>query len=393
MGERMARAILDVVTGERYSCIGAARSSVHEDNGDMTGLADQLRPRIKAVDAYLKGAIVRLKRSPWDLYAASRAYFARPAKRLRPCLVMLAASACGGEEDAVVPAAAAVEVFHTWTLVHDDIIDADPVRRGGPAAHEIGAVAALEEFDCTRKDAGRYGRDVAILAGDVLQGWGLSMLLACADDARLDAGIVLDRARAFATELTEGVVRGEMLDIQLAMRDPETIRRSDVMRMMKLKTALLFRFPAELGASLALGRRPGRCPEAQALARFGEKCGLAFQLQDDILGVVGDPDKLGKPVGGDLRERKRTLVLMSALENANAKDRKTLLDFLGGPKPGARDIRRITDILRETGAIASARKLARRYACDGVRALDALGDSPSTRILRRIGEFMADRAV
>lgn len=359
----------------------------------MTGLTAQLRGRIEAVDAFLKDAITRLDRSPRDLYTASRAYFARPGKRLRPCLVMLAASACGGEEDAVVPAAAAVEVFHTWTLVHDDIIDADPVRRGGPSAHEIGAAAALEAFDCSRRRANRYGRDVAILAGDMLQGWGLAMLLSCADDPRLDGEIVLDRARAFATELTAGVVRGEMLDIQLSMKAPEEIRRSDVVRMMKLKTALLLRFPAELGASLALGKRPAGSPEAQALARFGEKCGLAFQLQDDVLGIIGDPDRLGKPVGSDLREKKRTLILLSALKKADAKDRKAILGFLARPDARASDIRRMTGIFRETGAIASTRTLARRYAREGVRALDVLGDSPSARILRRIGEFTVDRVM
>jgi len=306
---------------------------------------------------------------------------------------MLAASACGGQENAVVPAAAAVEVFHTWTLVHDDIIDADPVRRGGPTVHEIGAAAALERFSCSAQDARRYGRDVAILAGDVLQGWGLSMLLSCADDPRLDRDVVLDRARAFATELTEGVVRGEMLDIQLAMTDPQTIRRSDVVRMMKLKTALLFRFPAELGASLALGKRPPESPEAQALATFAEKCGLAFQLQDDILGIVGDPDKLGKPVGSDLREKKRTLILLAALERAAAGDRRTLLDFLSRPRPVPRDIRRTTRILRETGAVESVSRLARRYARQGARALNALRDSPSRDLLRRIGAFMTDRAM
>jgi len=359
----------------------------------MTDLIDELRPRVEAVDAFLKRAMAGLRRPPWDLYEASRAYFARPGKRLRPCLVMLAASACGGEEDAVVPAAAAVEVFHTWTLIHDDIIDADAVRRGGPTAHEIGAAAALEGFDCSRRDARRYGRDVAILAGDMLQGWGSAMLLSCVDDPRLDIEIVLDRARAFATELTAGVVRGEMLDVQLTMKDPRSVRRSEVVRTMNLKTALLFRFPAELGASLALGKRPQESRRATALGAFAEKCGLAFQLQDDVLGVIGDPDKLGKPVGSDLREKKRTLILLTALERAGPTDRRALLDFFTRPRPPAREIPRLIAILRDTGAIASATALAHRYVQQGLRALDALKESPSVRVLRRIGEFMVDRAV
>jgi len=354
-------------------------------------LAGILRERITMVEGFLRRELGRGKRRPRHLHDGARAYFLRPGKRLRPCLVMLSASACGGDEEAVLPAAAAVEVFHTWTLIHDDVIDGDAVRRGEPTVHELGKRWGKEDFGLTGSAARRYGQDVGMLAGDLLQGWAVSLILRCAEGGRAPMEAVVVQACRLALDVTSDVLSGELLDVQLSLRGPGEVKRKEILEMMELKTASLFGYSATLGGTLGIAASDATEPRTAALGRFGRKCGLAFQIQDDILGIVGDEGQLGKPVGSDLRERKRTIVLANALELARGRARKELQGLLAQERPGPREVERAAGIVRDCGAIDSAQRLADRYVRGALKELQTLPESDSRRDLERIAHFVTRR--
>ena len=357
----------------------------------MATLAEILRERIAAVEGFLRGELRRGRRRPIHLHDGARAYFLRPGKRLRPCLVMLSAAACGGDERVVLPAAAAVEVFHTWTLIHDDVIDGDAVRRGEPTVHELGKHWGKESLGLTEGAARRYGQDVAMLAGDLLQGWAVSLVLRCAEGGAVPMDVAVSQARKLALDVTSDVLRGELLDVQLSLRGPGEVGRGEIMEMMELKTARLLGYAAALGAALAIGADSPMDPRVTALENFGRRCGLAFQIQDDILGIAGDQEELGKPVGSDLRERKRTIILAAALKRARPRARSELTKLLARERPGRVEVERAVGIIRDCGALDAARRVADRYVRAAIRDLRVLPESDSTRTLERIAEFMTRR--
>jgi geranylgeranyl pyrophosphate synthase len=165
------------------------------------------------------------------------------------------------------------------------------------------------------------------------------------------------------------LLEGEALDVQFSFRPLEAVGEADVRRMMRLKTGVLLEFAARAGAAIGAGGPMWDTPRADALGRFALECGNAFQLQDDILGIVGEERKLGKPVGADLREGKRTLIVLEALRRATPADRALLQRVLGDRAAAEADICRVRDCLVRLGALEHARREAEGCLR---RALDAL---------------------
>ncbi|MFH0962870.1 MAG: polyprenyl synthetase family protein [Planctomycetota bacterium] len=357
----------------------------------MPSFQDACRDRIAAVERFLLRELPPPSRRPRHLFQAARDYFERPGKRLRPCLVLLSASACGGDEDALLPAAAAVEVFHTWTLIHDDLIDRDDLRRGKPTVHALGTRWASAEFGQDGRSARSYGRDLAVLAGDLLQGWAPTLILRCAQDGKVPFTVACAQARRLARDVTADVLSGELLDVQLSRRPVEGIRRAEILRMMDLKTASLMSFCASLGASLALGVDDPTEPKVAALGAFARKCGLAFQVRDDILGIVADERALGKPVGSDLREKKRTILLALALSKARGADARRLKAYLAKPNPGKREVERVVKIFRDCGAVDAGARSMRRYLAAALRDLENVPPGEPRETLADLARFMAQR--
>lgn len=273
---------------------------------------------IHAIQARIeKGlALWELPEQPANLYDPIRFAMRGGGKRLRPALVLMGCSVYGDNLDEALPAAMAVEVFHNFSLVHDDVMDRAPLRRGRPSVWH------------------KYGTDSAILSGDTMLVHCYKLLAASPPELLPD---LLDIFNRMAIEVCEG----QQLDMDFGLRNGVTLE--EYMHMIGLKTAVL------LGASLQMGALVGGAGHAEAgqLYHFGRWCGLAFQLQDDMLDVFGDPAKVGKQVGGDIVANKKTFLLIKAIELATPDQRAELLHWTGGetfdPETKVRAVRAIYD--------------------------------------------------
>ncbi|HMA36321.1 MAG TPA: polyprenyl synthetase family protein, partial [Chloroflexia bacterium] len=260
-------------------------------------------------------------------------YLGQRGKALRPLMLLISCGAAGGDEARALPAAAAVELFHTWTLVHDDVIDRDALRRGRPTVHAAFAARARDEWGYPATEAAHYGVTTAILAGDQQQGWAYA-LLAEMPTRGVTPGVALQLIRDLALVLEPGLLAGEMLDVQYAHRPVAELSEEQVLDMLSRKTALLYRFAARAGALIGLDASgqagtPAGAALVQALETFAGRCGTAFQLQDDLLGITGEERLLGKPIGSDLREGKKTLIIYHALTHGSPAARAPLSAVLG----------------------------------------------------------------
>ncbi len=327
---------------------------------------------------------------PDYLREAVLAYPGRGGKMLRPALVLWSCGACRGKPELARHAAAAVEIFHTWTLVHDDIIDCDESRRGKPAVHVLVRDLAARRFASATPDACRkFGTDMAILAGDIQQAWANRLLLRCRQDG-VPAGTLLTLLEKLNGELNPGLIGGEAQDVEFELRPFAGISSGEMLEMLRRKTALLLRFCAEAGALIATGD-PAH-PHVAQLGDFAEKCGLAFQLRDDVLGMYADPDALGKPVGSDLRQAKRTLLFAVALERLEGAPRERFLRAHGNPELQPLDVARVGDDLRDCGAVDWIEDMALALVNEARTKLEALPDTPWRALLMLWANFMLDRA-
>lgn len=239
---------------------------------------------------------LRYGENPVELYEPIRYIMALGGKRIRPLLVLLGAKMFDEEVEHALLPAAAVEVFHNFTLVHDDIMDRAPLRRGQQTVHE------------------KWDANTAILSGDVMLVRAYELLL-CIEPDKL--ALVL---RLFSRTAAE-VCEGQQLDMNFERREQVSIQ--EYIHMITLKTAVLLGFSLEMGAILQ------GAPEADAehLKAFGDNIGIAFQLRDDLLDVYGDKAKFGKQVGGDILSDKKTFLMLTALEQASEQQRQTIIGW------------------------------------------------------------------
>jgi geranylgeranyl diphosphate synthase type II len=217
---------------------------------------------------------------PNNLYAPISYIMNLGGKRLRPALVLIATDLFGGDVLQAMPAALAIETFHNFTLIHDDIMDNAPLRRGKQTVHE------------------KWGTNNAILSGDVM------MVEANKQLAQVDSSVLKSVLNTF-NATAQGVCEGQQLDMEFETREDVSI--AEYIDMIRLKTAVLVGGAMKLGAIVANASEE----HANLIYEFGENLGIAFQLQDDILDVYGDPEKFGKQVGGDIISNKKTFLLLS----------------------------------------------------------------------------------
>ncbi|MGA9116948.1 MAG: polyprenyl synthetase family protein [Bacteroidota bacterium] len=271
-----------------------------------------------------------------------------PGKQIRGVLVMLSAEAAGGRARDALDAAVAVETLHSFTLVHDDIMDNAAVRRGRPSVHA------------------RWNSATALLVGDALTGLAYGSLLRSPREH-------LTRAATLFTRGLVEVCEGQALDLEFERR--REVSREEYFLMIEKKTARLVAVAAELGACIG-GGNPSL---VRRLRAFGFRLGRAFQLQDDLLDATADESRLGKPVGGDIREGKKTILLLTALERTGGRDRALLRGLGKGTRtPGAdrRLVESVTHIYEREGVLADTALLVRT---ETDRALGALGGLPPSR--------------
>ena len=240
----------------------------------------------------------RFPATPQELYEPCNYILMLGGKRLRPALVLMGHELFLDNVEAALPAAWAVELFHNFTLMHDDIMDAAPLRRGEPTVHH------------------KWNTSTAILSGDVMLIFAYRFLTRCGN-----ADTVLQLLNIFNRVAIE-VCEGQQMDMNFETRSVVGI--PEYLRMIELKTAVL------LGAALEMGSVCANAPEtdAQHLYEFGRMAGIAFQIQDDLLDTYGDPIKFGKQVGGDILQNRKTLLVLKTLETAPKLDCDELLGWM-----------------------------------------------------------------
>jgi geranylgeranyl diphosphate synthase, type I len=326
---------------------------------------------------------------PNSLRQAVYSYLNRPAKRLRPGILLFCCGAVGGREEKALLAAAAVEVYHTWTLVHDDIIDNDSKRRGLPTVHEEFRQAALA-WGYPEVEAAQLGRDIAILTGDLQHAWSVRLLL---DSCELGVPlpVVFDLIRRLEDDLTNGLVAGEALDVLFAKKKISELSEEEILEMLELKTGILYEFAAEAGASIGLGQTIAENPLIGSLGRFTRQCGTAFQLQDDTLGIIGNEQLLGKTVGSDIREGKRTTIVLHAYQNASAAERQFLEQTLGKAAASEQEVERVRRILIDNDGIEYTYKLAETIVNNALQDLASIPDSKYKELLLTWAKYVIKR--
>lgn len=352
---------------------------------------EALAERKRWVYEYLFAERFRRRFSPQHIHDAIYSYMRAGGKSLRPAVVLFACGAVGGDESKAIPVAAAVEIFHTWTLVHDDVIDRDDRRRGGPTVHEEFRQRALEELAYEPAEAEHYGLSLAILAGDMQQGWAVSILSRLCEESGVDPDVALYLIYDAEWRVLSLLIDGEMRDVQFAKRPLSSVAEEEVLDMLTKKTAILYEYAGKAGAMVGLNSPDEHHPYVQAIAAFAADCGTAFQLQDDILGVVGDEQTLGKPVGSDIREGKRTTIVLHAYRNADETQRRFLGQVLGNPRATSQQIVETARLLRDLGGVEYTANLAKSYVARAQARLDLVPPSCYRDCLAFWADYMIRR--
>ncbi|MCF2499409.1 polyprenyl synthetase family protein [Dyadobacter sp. CY357] len=299
---------------------------------------------------------------PAELYEPIRYIMSLGGKRFRPLLTLLAASIYSDQWDNAVKPAMAVEVFHNFTLMHDDIMDQAPLRRGKPTVHE------------------KWNANTAILSGDVMLIKAYDLLL---DIPAEKLRRVLERFNKTAAEVCEG----QQLDMNFETRWDVT--EEEYLGMIRLKTSVLLGFALELGGIIG-----GADEESiQLLYSAGENMGIGFQLKDDLLDVYGDPDKFGKQVGGDIISNKKTFLLIEALSKADQESKAELDKWIGLADFDKQEkVAGITAIYEKLGIRAFTEQKIQEYFTKGLSSLHALKiDEARKQPLLQFAEQLVER--
>lgn len=285
-------------------------------------------------------------------------------KRMRPVLVMMGASAFGEDIQKALPAAAAVEIFHNFTLLHDDIMDAAPLRRGQRTVHE------------------KWDANTAILSGDVM------MILASQFLEKYE-GKTYKRLTTLFNRTAIEVCEGQQYDMDFETREDVSVE--EYIEMIRLKTSVLVAAALKMGAIIAESSEE----EAQKIYEFGLHLGIAFQLQDDYLDVYGDAETFGKQVGGDIIENKKTYLYIQALKNASTEQRSVLLElYQQSPKDSTLKIEKVKAIFNANGIDALTKVAIRSYTQKAFQVLDDMKIAPEKKIvLQKFGENLMVRKV
>jgi geranylgeranyl diphosphate synthase type I len=323
-------------------------------------LMKEILERATIIDEYLMKYLEDGK--PEKLIRAVRHYPEAGGKRLRPVLAMLVADAISGKERESIPFGCCLEIIHNFTLIHDDVMDEDPMRRGRPAVHVL--------FDVP----------TAIIAGDAMFARGFEVLA--------EVEVAPEKTRRLLSLVAKTVwiiAEGQQMDIDFENSDSVTV--DEYLEMIEKKTAILFACAAQGAAMIAEGSEE----QEKDMFEYARLLGLGFQIWDDVLGITADEKKLGKPVGSDIRNGKRTLVILHALENADEEDKKIIFSTLGRENATNEEVAGIIEALERTGSIEFAKNKAMDYARRAKKCLESLPDSESKELLKGLVDYSVKR--
>ena len=301
------------------------------------------------------------KREPYGLYEPIEYTLAAGGKRVRPQLAMIACELFGGKAEEIAPAAMALEVFHNFTLLHDDVMDHADVRRGRPTVHV------------------KWNENTAILSGDQMLIEAYKLLSGVPADK---LPTVLQLFNKMATEICEG----QQYDVDF--ENQESVALDDYLKMIRLKTAVLLATALKMGSYIA-----GASTEQQEmLYEFGINIGLAFQIQDDILDVWGNPETFGKAVGGDISCNKKTFVALTAMQLADTDTRTALEQWLAQTlTDNTEKIAAVKALYEQVGTRTLCEETVEQYTAQALHLLDQLPQNPATEQLRQLANKLTTR--
>jgi geranylgeranyl diphosphate synthase type I len=318
-------------------------------------IAVKAEPIDKALRKYLK------IREPRKLYDATAHIPLAGGKRLRPVMALITCEMVGGDSEKAIPFATALETIHNFTLVHDDVMDDDDLRHGVDACHTV------------------YGLSTAILAGDTLFAYAFEMITDC----DIEDGIKADLVKNVAYVVRK-IAEGQQMDINF--EEEETVNAKEYLEMIRLKTSILF------GAAAYGGAKIGGTSEKEArlLEEMATNVGLGFQIWDDYLDATASEEILGKPSGSDIKQGKRTLLVIEALNRANESDRKKLIEILDS-KNTDKEIKVAVDIMDRCGALDECHKQANGYLEGARKTLSNYPQSEARELFEELLEYMVTR--
>ena len=307
------------------------------------------------------------KREPRGLYEPIEYCLSTGGKRLRPRLALIAAEVIvngglinGDAIEQTLPAALALEVFHNFTLLHDDVMDKADLRRGMPTVHT------------------KWNDNTAILSGDQMLIEAYKLLSQVPDDK-------LPKVLRWFNEMATGVCEGQQYDVDFEHMNQVNI--DDYMKMIELKNSVLLAYAMRIGGYIAGGNEM----QLEALYQYGLHIGLAFQIQDDILDVYGDPKTFGKAVGGDICCNKKTILLLTALETADAESKAELLQWLMATDCDKEKIKAVTAIYNRLGVREACEAVMEEQTSLALAQLDKLPQNDATEQLRLLAEQLVTR--
>lgn len=305
-----------------------------------------------------------LKKEPNNLYEPIQYILGLGGKRLRPVLTLMACEVFDVDCQKAIPAATAVEVFHNFSLIHDDIMDDAPLRRGNETVHE------------------KWNLNTGILSGDAM------LILAYQYFEEYEPNIFRALAKLFSKTALE-VCEGQQYDVDFETRDDVTI--PEYLKMIQYKTAVL------VGAAMKMGAIVAETSDdnANSIYDFGLNLGIAFQLQDDYLDAFGDPETFGKQVGGDIIENKKTYLYLKAIEFASNSEKEQLLHLFSiHPKENNDKINSVKEIFNQTGASEATQKAIQDYTFKALKTLNDMNiEADKKEILKAFAEKLMSRNV
>lgn len=299
---------------------------------------------------------------PPTLYQAAWHLPNAGGKRVRPFLALTSCESVAGEVRAALPFAAALELMHNFTLVHDDIMDRSLLRRNYPTVHV------------------KFGESSAILAGD--------LVFAKSFEALLDTPVeyqTFKKLEQWFIDCIIAICEGQHLDMEFEKR--VTVSEKEYLDMIKKKTAVLFDLSAKGGALIG----GGTSREIAALSTYGTSLGLAFQIWDDCLDMSSDVKTIGKDIGNDIRNGKKTMIAVHSLSHATGKQKQLLDDLFGNRQASDAEVRKVFTCFRDLGSIEYAQTQAMHFNTRAKKSLAQLPDSKATGLLRDLVDYAIHR--
>ncbi len=319
----------------------------------------QIMPYLSKVEELMGNS---LSQEDERIYGLLVPFMKRGGKRIRPVLTLLSCGASGGDYDSVISPAAIIELFHNFTLIHDDIEDNSQFRRGEPALHITNGIP------------------MALNSGDALY----TLIWEQIATLPMETKQLFEFQKIYASAFKR-VVEGQGIEISWIHKDSYDVGEKDYLQMIGGKTAALMGLSCEAGAFVAGGEHQ------KQLREYGEKLGIAFQIHDDILNVVGDFEKYKKEIGGDISEGKRTLMVVHCLENAPDTEKKTLKSIISKHTTEQEEIQQAIGILKDAGSIDYAKNYSANLVGDAKKLLEPLPDTKDCESLIKIADYVVSR--